>query len=90
MLDRDKLYITFYVDVSGIDSSDIPEYMNDIMDNLNKANDGSVVFYVIPVNTGEPTRVEYHWPPYIPEPERKLSDNIVETIEEIKKENNNF
>ena len=82
MLDRDKLHTVFYIDISRIDETDVPAYVEEVAKEfVNKIDDGSVINYFIPVKEGG-NRIEFHWPPYIPEEDRKLPSNVVEYIEE--------
>lgn len=82
MLDKDKLHIVFYVNLKNIDKDDIPVYMEGVMSSMSKDNDGSVLYYFIPTTEDRENWLEFHWPPYIPDEERKLPDNLVEYIEE--------
>ena len=82
MLDKDKLHIIFYVNVKNIDEVDIQTYVEEVASSVSKDNDGSVVYYFIPTTEDRENWIEFHWPPYIPDEERKLPDNLVEYIEE--------
>lgn len=82
MLDKDKLQTVFYVNVKNIDPCDVSTYIEEIADSMSRDNDGSVQYYFIPTTDDRETYIEFHWPPYIPEEERKLPDNLEEYIEE--------
>ena len=82
MLDKDKLHIIFYVNLKKINEHDIPAYMEKVANSVSKNNDGSVVYYFIPITEDRENWIEFHWPPYIPDEEHKLPNNLVEYIEE--------
>ena len=81
MLEKDKLHIVYYINVTNIDDTDIPDFIEDIA-NAFADRDGSTTPLFIPTRTGDETRVEFHWPPYVPEDDRKLPDNVIEGLEE--------
>ena len=82
MLDKDKLHIIVYVNIKKIHEHDIPTYVEEVVSSVSKNNDGSVVYYFIPTTEDRENWMEFHWPPYIRDEERKLPYNLVEYIEE--------
>lgn len=54
MLQSEKLHIVAYVPVGNIDKTDVTAYLDKVMDGLNHNNDGSVVYYVMPILEDEP------------------------------------
>ena len=75
--DRDKLQIVFYVDVTGIDGSDIPTYMEEISNSF--GSDESVSSFFIPTKGQHYPMVEFHWPPYDTGYQQAYTSNYVET-----------
>ena len=56
MLDKDKLWVAFYVNVGNIDEVDVPNYMNEFVDNF--TFDESVKPFYIPTKGDDKTRIE--------------------------------
>lgn len=81
MLTKDKLHVVLYINVKNIDDSDIHTYVEEFANEFSRGNDGSVEYYFIPTKNERESWVEFHWPPYISEEERKLPDNLGEYIE---------
>ena len=54
ILDRDKLWLVFYLKVDGLDTSDIPTYIDSFHNSMRQKFDESVVVLTVP------TRGENH------------------------------
>lgn len=81
MLEKDKLQVVFYVNVKNIDPSDVSAYVEEVANAMSKDNDGSAQYYFIPITDDRENYIEFHWPPYIPEEEHKLPNNLEEYID---------
>ena len=59
--DKDKLWIIFYVGVGGINPEEIPQFIENFNQDINKTYDDTVKTIIIPTNETQ-TRVQfYHW-----------------------------
>lgn len=86
-----RLILVFYIDVSRIDRSDIPIFMDEVATNLSKKDDGTDKYF-IPIYEGD-SRVECINPVMVSEEEyvkvRQKLDEIDKIFKDLLKENNN-
>jgi hypothetical protein len=83
MKDCDKIIVVFYIDVSNICQSDVPEYMENVKYAFNFDNSVRPIF--VPVK--ETSRVDVLNPRYIPKSEyRKVVKRFNEALDTIKKD----
>ena len=50
LLDKDKLWLKFTISVYSIDEVDVPDYLNDLEENIKTLFDDSVKFLIFPSN----------------------------------------
>lgn len=80
MLDKEKLFLVMYVDISGVNSSDVAEYLNHFANAFQY--DESIERLIIPTREGE-SRVECINPVLL---NKEQYAEVERKIESIKKE----
>ena len=85
---KDDLILVAYVNVSGIDGADVPEYLDNCGKMLSAGNDGSISFYVIPIWHGE-NRLDCINPKLVSEEEYEKTRNACKEIQDIFNSMNN-
>ena len=88
MLNKDKLILVAYIDVSGNSDADASSLLQEVVNRLEKDNDGSILYYVIPVR-GEDSRLECINPMLVSEEEYEKAKQACEKIYERLKELSN-
>ena len=88
MLNKDKLILVAYIDVSGNSDADASSLLQEVVNRLEKDNDGSILYYVIPVR-GEDSRLECINPMLVSEEEYEKAKQACEKIYEKLKELSN-
>ena len=88
MLNKDKLILVAYINISGINDADVPAFIMESVNNLKPKEDDSTLFYAIPVR-GEESRLECVNPKFVSEEEYKKAKQACEKISEKLKELSN-
>lgn len=85
MLNKDKLILVAYINISGIHDADVSAFITEAVNNLKPKEDDSTLFYVIPVR-GEESRLECINPKLVSEEEYEKAHQACEKIAEKLKE----
>ena len=85
MLNKDKLILVAYINISGLSDADVSSFLTETAHNLRPKEDGSSLFYVIPVR-GEESRLECINPKLVSEEEYEKAHQACEKIAEKLKE----
>lgn len=88
MLNKDKLILVAYINISGINDADVSAFVTEAAHNLKPKEDDSILFYVIPVR-GEESRLECVNPKLVSEEEYEKAKLACEKISEKLKELSN-
>ena len=90
MLNKDKIIIVAYVNVGSIHDDDIRAFLKRTAEALKPEDDGSSLFYIIPVRE-EDSRIECINPKFVSEEEyekvRKTCEKISEKLAELENDN---
>jgi len=84
MLDKDKIYIAVYIDVTYISRENMLQLLNEVRHVFQNSieNDGSVVFYVLPVRNAE-TKVECINPVLATEEEKEKIEKALANMDKV-------
>lgn len=85
MVNKDKLILVAYINISGIHDADVSDFIMEAVNNLKPKEDDSILFYVIPVR-GEESRLECINPKLVSEEEFEKAHQACEKIAEKLKE----
>lgn len=89
MLNKDKVILVAYINVSGVHDCDISAAMQEAVYSLKPKEDDSILFYAIPVR-GEESRIECINPKLVSEEEfekaRQACEKITEKLKELTKD----
>ncbi len=89
MLNKDKLILVAYINISGVSDADVSAFITEAVNNLKPKEDDSTLFYVIPVR-GEESRIECINPRLVNEKEyenaKQACEKITEKLKEITKD----
>ena len=79
LLDKDKLWIVVYLNVGGIDGSDINEYVDNFHSSMRNSFDNSVIVITIPIRNGE-TKVDFFSVNKIPDDIQEKCQTIINDV----------
>lgn len=89
MLNKDKLILVAYINISGISDADVSSFLMEATHNLKPEEDDSILFYIIPVR-GEESRLECINPKLVSkedyEKAQRACEKITEKLKEITKD----
>lgn len=89
MLNKDKTILIAYINVGGVNDSDLSAFIQEAVDNLKPKEDDSILFYAVPVR-GEESRLECINPKLVSEEEfekaRLACEKITEKLKELMKD----
>ena len=85
MLNKDKTILIAYINVSGVNDSDLSAFLQEAVNNLKPEEDDSILFYAVPVR-GEESRLECINPKLVSEEEFEKAHQACEKITEKLKE----
>lgn len=89
MLNKDKTILVAYINVSGVNDSDLSAFITEAVNSLKPEEDDSILFYAIPVR-GEESRLECINPKLVSEEEfekaRLACEKITEKLKELTKD----